>query len=748
MVAKWFYQNVEGRQSGPIDSKELRSLADAGIVRPDTLIRQSESDSWARAERVRGLFQQITTPVPPPLPHVTMESVAPSINVDVVNPIRPSRGAATVNAASKKPDRIHPATWVAIISSTGCVLLLLLLLALVFRGGGERQNADKDPQHSVAAQSAESNEKEIVPTTPSNGFLIANDGDSSVIASETSQRKANEARVIRDPAMLYENSRIAVATISTKDSEGYDAGQGSGFFVDISQVEQFTPSRSSDAIRKHEKSSRRGYLLTNFHVIRAAATAKVRVHDFGVPLDAYIDEVVMEREDLDLALVSVSIWPPTKRAAIGRADVSLNEFLDGWDWGLAESKIPWWKNSVPTLEIADKGDPAVGMKVYAIGSPQGLEATLSEGIVSGYRSGSEGFPRLQFSAPVSPGSSGGPLVDETGLVVGVVTALHRGGQNLNFAVPASEVSDFLKGRCESRELWRGTSIEEELKVALDSVRKAFGRADERKKQEIATIEVVSDVARVANKTARQYREWLETLLSIEPSSCGDFEYLLHYARGQASIIIANSDIHEKFTEPVPKSEQRLPASETLASQLQRSLDHQAGIRFLEHSIQLNPKFSPAHDRLLEALSMSEQHAAALIVADRLVQIVPRCSEAFRARGSTFESLEQLNSALEDYQTAVELSPNNPAYHFSLGNVYDKLGLHDRAIESFETSIRLGNDWFEVDMRLAVSLQKTGRFSEAIVQFQEARAKYLAMGFQRFVDICDRSIADCRAKRRP
>lgn len=77
MVAQWFYQTAEGRQSGPIDSKELRRLADAGIVRPDTLIRQSESASWVRAERARGLFQPstpapssspgTTPPVPPPV---------------------------------------------------------------------------------------------------------------------------------------------------------------------------------------------------------------------------------------------------------------------------------------------------------------------------------------------------------------------------------------------------------------------------------------------------------------------------------------------------------------------------------------------------------------------------------------------------------------------------------------------------------------------------------------------------------
>ena len=77
-MAKWFYQTGEGRPSGPVDSTRLRRLAEAGIVRPDTLVRQGDSGRWVRAEQVRGLFQRSTAspssspgatpPGPPPLP--------------------------------------------------------------------------------------------------------------------------------------------------------------------------------------------------------------------------------------------------------------------------------------------------------------------------------------------------------------------------------------------------------------------------------------------------------------------------------------------------------------------------------------------------------------------------------------------------------------------------------------------------------------------------------------------------------
>jgi serine protease Do len=77
----------------------------------------------------------------------------------------------------------------------------------------------------------------------------------------------------------------------------------------------------------------------------------------------------------------------------------------------------------------------VGAKVYAIGSPYGLENTLSEGIVSALRE-VDGGKIIQTSAAVSPGSSGGGLFDQFGNLVGIITFQAKQGQNLNFAVPA------------------------------------------------------------------------------------------------------------------------------------------------------------------------------------------------------------------------------------------------------------------------------------------------------------------------
>jgi S1-C subfamily serine protease len=104
--------------------------------------------------------------------------------------------------------------------------------------------------------------------------------------------------------------------------------------------------------------------------------------------------------------------------------------------------------SVPDLQappLTLSGDRTVaGDKVYAVGNPEGFEGTFSEGIVSSIRE-QAGESLLQITAPISPGSSGGPVLDTSGSVVGVAVATYRSGQNLNFAVPAKYVRTLLGG---------------------------------------------------------------------------------------------------------------------------------------------------------------------------------------------------------------------------------------------------------------------------------------------------------------
>lgn len=102
--------------------------------------------------------------------------------------------------------------------------------------------------------------------------------------------------------------------------------------------------------------------------------------------------------------------------------------------------------SVPTLEgnviELSTNSPEIGDKIYAIGNPKGLSGTISEGIISGIRNFNN-EELIQITAPISPGSSGGPVINNNGELIGVSVGTIDAGQNLNFAIPTKYVSKLI-----------------------------------------------------------------------------------------------------------------------------------------------------------------------------------------------------------------------------------------------------------------------------------------------------------------
>jgi len=100
------------------------------------------------------------------------------------------------------------------------------------------------------------------------------------------------------------------------------------------------------------------------------------------------------------------------------------------------------------VETVKVGDLKVGQRVFAIGNPQGMEVTLSEGLISGLRAELPGLPVdqgggnvVQTTAPISPGSSGGGLFDTEGRLIGITTLIRREAQNINIALPADWIAE-------------------------------------------------------------------------------------------------------------------------------------------------------------------------------------------------------------------------------------------------------------------------------------------------------------------
>lgn len=174
------------------------------------------------------------------------------------------------------------------------------------------------------------------------------------------------------PRDIAARARPAVVVVSAL-RDGQVVSQGSGFFV------------SSD-----------GRLITNRHVIEGGDSLRVQLSTGEIYDNVYF---VSDDERRDLAIL----------------------------------RIP--ESGLQPLSIGDERTAAVGDQVYVIGNPLGLEGTFSDGLISALRT-VDGVALIQISAPISSGSSGGPVFNTRGEVIGIATLTMENGQNLNLAVPA------------------------------------------------------------------------------------------------------------------------------------------------------------------------------------------------------------------------------------------------------------------------------------------------------------------------
>lgn len=162
----------------------------------------------------------------------------------------------------------------------------------------------------------------------------------------------------------------------------------------------------------------RGYCVTNFHVVEG----QTRV---GVTIFHQTEKGEFERR----AIRDVKI-------------LALNPFFD-----LALLEIPAQdKMQFRPVFIAEDDSHREGDTVFAIGSPLGLERSVSEGIVSTRNRNMDGIVYIQTTAQINPGNSGGPLFDDKGQVVGVINMKLTFGEGLGFAIPVSYVKHFLRNR--------------------------------------------------------------------------------------------------------------------------------------------------------------------------------------------------------------------------------------------------------------------------------------------------------------
>ena len=385
---------------------------------------------------------------------------------------------------------------------------------------------------------------------------------------------------------IAEKALAATVYLEMKDRNGATLGFGSGFFV------------------------RENLIATNFHVIEGAAKGTAKL--VGKYTTYTIEGITATDETNDLALLKVTAY------------------------------------GIKPLPLGDSTDVKIGATVYVAGNPKGLEGTFSDGIISSKRGGYSDS-RLQMTAPISHGSSGGPVLNRKGEVIGVTFMTIEGGQNLNFAIPSNYLSNLLSQLAPATPLGQG-SISASTYFIWGNTKYIMGRY-----KDIANI-VNYGLPLKALPTPDSSRLLREALLDYNKA----IQLKPDYANAYANRGLTKAALKQNF----------------------------AAITDCDFAIQLKPDYAPLYFIRGTVKAELEQYLSAIIDYDTAIILKPDYASAYYGRGITKATLGQHLSAIVDYETALQLMPNDGDVYAARGAAKVALSQHSAAIADYDTAIRL------------------------------------------------------------
>ncbi len=438
---------------------------------------------------------------------------------------------------------------------------------------------------------------------------------------------------------LVKRIKPSAVAIETFDGRGNTVSRGSGFFVAADRV------------------------ITNKHVIEKSARAEI--HLFNGRKFPVKGVLAVDGEG-DLALLQVDV--PKELAA-----------------------------ALPIIQKV----PLEGESVVVIGNPFGLEGSVSNGIVSAVRE-IAGYGRIiQITAPISPGSSGSPVVNMLGQVIGVATLQAAEGQSLNFAVPSERIAALRVGELQtfatlnSETQKSKRSAAERLysqglaQLSRDDYMRAvafFEKAAETDPNYpeawyqigfcYGMIGRHSESLKASRQAARLRPEWAQVYLNIGASSYAlkDFKEAADAYRTATRLDTDNADA--QFAYGLSLGKLNRPEEELLA---------------YRRAIAIKPDHAPAFEQLGLAFLRQRKFNEAIAAFEQLKTYKPDAKtynylgECYLESGRSAESIDAFNSA-------IGYNPDFEKARFNLGRAYLLAGDRDSALIQYEMLRSNKSDW--------------------------------------------------------
>lgn len=392
-------------------------------------------------------------------------------------------------------------------------------------------------------------------------------------------------------------------------------------------------------------------------------------------------------------------------------------------------KLP--DGNYPFISTTQEYDVKIGSSIYALGNPQGYTKTLSYGIISSYRSyGLLG--KIQFTAPIAPGSSGGALLNTKGELIGITTSCVTKGQNMNFAVqvikfidiPVVDLNDSLQkenfndlvklyeyymqkenaaGIISSNvEFYKNEKVKwifagklYEKNSLYDSAIHCFTRAIELNPKDFDLFKLRGDC----------YNKSFDTVKALS-----DYE---------TSLLLNNSNLHTYLAR---------------AKYFQYTLkDYKKAIEDYNMVLKINPEYDFVYTEKANCkLSLNDKEGAILELSNSLLWSNDN-PELYKLRAEIYSTLKMYHNAIKDYTIALYNSPQEINYYLSRAILYSKMDDPVSAIRDYQEYIKYIVDEPTAYNNMAYAYMSIEEYNLAEYNFNQS-LKYSKYHFDSYIGL--------------
>ncbi|MGR3174409.1 MAG: tetratricopeptide repeat protein [Candidatus Scalindua sp.] len=433
---------------------------------------------------------------------------------------------------------------------------------------------------------------------------------------------------LADADRIFKENSKAVVVVTAYDEKGNAISRGSGFIV-----------------------RRDGAVVTNYHVIGMARDIKVKVGHKVLDVEGLI--FADEKNDLVILKAIAKDMPVVK------------------------------------LGVVDKAN--IGEHVYVISSPEGLENTITEGLLSRIRKIDGKKEILQMTAPTSHGSSGGPVFNRDGEVIGIAT-FGSFSRKLSLAMPVKLIKDKISSKRVTA--IKESGLEDYINTAmywsyLGGIYISSGRYEEAIKSYKKAIKINPDSTRVHSNLGYAYK---------------------------------NLGMHKEAIEACKQAIRIDPdfaeAHVNLGGDYGNLGMYKEAIKSFKQAIRIDPDYATAHYNLGLACSSIGMHKEAIEDYKQAVMIDPDFAEAHVDLGLAYANLGKYKEAIDALKQAIRIKPDYAKAHYNLGVVHGNLlGMYEEAIKSFKQAIMIKPDFVEAHYNLGVIYASLKDRDSALEQYK-------------------------------